>query len=127
MTKTLTEQWKDGTLPEGYYYVKCVFYDDISIFHLDYEVGVDGLLPVKEVLAEVPSYEELNITDEQIENLQKMCEDECSRRCRLEEQLAIATKALKEYTKPAMWELDGFCYMDADTAINALKEIKEVK
>ena len=45
----------------------------------------------------------------------------------LEKQLAIATKALKEYTKPAMWELDGFCYMDADTAINALKEIEEVK
>lgn len=32
---------------------------------------------------------------EQVLNLQKMVEDECSRRCELERKLAIATKALK--------------------------------
>ena len=45
----------------------------------------------------------------------------------LEKKLAIAVKALKKYTIPAMWEMDGFCYMDADTAIEALKEIEGVK
>lgn len=33
---------------------------------------------------------------EQVLNLQKMVEDECSRRCKLEEQLRIAINALEE-------------------------------
>lgn len=58
MTKTLTEQWRKGTLTEGYYYTKGAFDDDIYISHLDYEIEEDKRLPVEEVLAPVPSYDE---------------------------------------------------------------------
>lgn len=39
------------------------------------------------------------------------------------QQLAIATKALREYADPEIWEMDGFCYKDRCIAEQALKEI----
>ena len=60
---------------------------------------------------------------EQVLNLQKMVEDECSRRCeletkcnQLEKKLKIATKALKKYMT--------FCRHPAE---EALKEMEGVK
>ena len=59
MTKTLTEQWKDGTLPRGCYYISFletdknpIIYnvDDFSIKYCQWHW--------EEVLAPVPSYEE---------------------------------------------------------------------
>lgn len=41
--------------------------------------------------------------------------------------LKIAVNALKKYARPEMWEMDGFSYMDAETAKNALKEIEVLK
>ena len=59
MTKTLTEQWREGKLSDGYYYIKGAFDDDIYISHLDYEIEEDKRLPVEEVVAPVPSYQQL--------------------------------------------------------------------
>lgn len=62
MTKTLTEQWKDGTLPRGGYYIKLLDgsikqtnYDNISkVFDTElFQYSVS----VKEVLAPVPDYQ----------------------------------------------------------------------
>ena len=72
MTKTLTEQWREGTLPDGYYYTKGAFDDDIYISHLDYEIEEDKRLPVEEVLAPVPSYEEYKELVSKTDKLEKM-------------------------------------------------------
>lgn len=110
MTKTLTEQWRDGTLPLGTYYILNIYGDE----EIDMSVAVGELwnnTDLKEVLAPVPSYDEykqlVSNSDEspteQVLNLQNMVEDECSRRCeletkcsQLEKKIAIATKALKD-------------------------------
>ena len=61
MSKTLTEQWREGTLPEGYYYTK--LNDDNGTIDMDY-CWDDGCFQdhfdnmVEEVLAPVPTYEE---------------------------------------------------------------------
>ena len=66
MTKTLTEQWREGTLPDGEYYVKTTRYKDVKWY-----LAMAGVLwydmynpiykdEVVEVLAPVPSYEENN-------------------------------------------------------------------
>lgn len=60
---------------------------------------------------------------EQVLNLQKMVEDECSRRCELERKLAIATKALKRI----LYERDERAIGDyLWIANNALKEMENV-
>ena len=46
---------------------------------------------------------------------------------KLKKQLTIATKALKEYADPRIWEMDGFCYKDGDIARKALKEMEGIK
>lgn len=73
MTKTLTEQWREGTLPAGEYYVKDSngveidgYYPENSwergfINHSKYEV--------EEVLAPVPTYEEYKNMDVEIDKL----------------------------------------------------------
>ena len=59
---------------------------------------------------------------EQVLNLQKMVEDECSRRCELERKLDIATKALKRI----FYERDERAVGDyLWIASNALKEMEE--
>lgn len=62
MTKDLTEQWKNGELPEGYYYVRdgnnmIAEYLD-GYFYNDGEPMTSFSGGVDEVLAEVPSYDE---------------------------------------------------------------------
>lgn len=49
----LTEQWKKGELPEGFYYVKCDWSDEVEIRYV--HNGVDDW---KAIFAEVPSYDE---------------------------------------------------------------------
>lgn len=68
MTKTLTEQWRDGTLPEGYYYIRWSFnIDDDPSYMIDFydrENFVGGAFINKqrkfidEVMCAVPSYDE---------------------------------------------------------------------
>ena len=68
MTKTLTEQWKDGKLPENTYYVQfiCGRYG-IYEFEQFKGFGFDNdLAYIKEVLAPVPSYDEYKRLQEQL-------------------------------------------------------------
>ena len=63
MTKSLTEKWKDGELPEGEYFAITTWSDEIhklyfeGDYFLDTEVPLDNSVIV-EVLAPVPSYDE---------------------------------------------------------------------
>lgn len=67
MTKSLTEQWKNGKLPVGEYYIKTKRWgcdgkwhynrkEDVDYFDGDWRFYQD--YSVKEVLAPVPSYDE---------------------------------------------------------------------
>lgn len=49
----LTDKWKKGELLEGFYYVKCDWSDEVEIRYV--HNGVDDW---KEIVAEVPSYDE---------------------------------------------------------------------
>lgn len=110
MTKTLTEQWREGTLPDGYYYID---YDTQQrIFEIEDGCATYQGLPAEtyflndvcliKVVAPVPSYEEYTELVSKTEQLEK--------------RLAIATKALKEYMT--------FCRHPAE---EALKEMEGVK
>lgn len=146
MTKTLTEQWKDGTLPLGTYYILNINGDE----EIDRSVAVGELwnnTDLKEVLAPVPSYDEwqselasndellnvqkrlekkvhiLNEANMQLENELGHFADLSKKVERLQKQLHIATKALKDVAYL-------YIYTDKDlstVANNALKEIEEVK
>ena len=60
MKKTLTEQWREGTLSMGYYYVsKPTRYGGEAIKYLDDDCSFGlGEDIIHEVLAPVPSYDE---------------------------------------------------------------------
>ena len=107
MTKTLTEQWRKGKLPEGYYYIKGAFDDDIYISHLDYEIEEDKRLPVEEVLAPVPSYDEykeltqrvgrLELDNEVLEDVVQECNKRGLENKKLQEQLKEANEVISIY------------------------------
>ena len=112
MIKTLTEQWRDGTLLRGGYYIKLL---DGSIKQTDYDNISKTFdteyfrynVSVKEVLAPVPSYDEYK----------KLV----SKTDKLEKKLAIATKALKEINKNYRFTVAQ------DVVYKALKEMEGVK
>jgi len=125
MTKSLTEQWREGTLSMGYYYVstppsyggeKIKYLDDDCCFGLDDDI-------IQKVLAPVPSYDEYKELVSKTEQLEK--------------QLAIATKALKYYAECKHINLDLISvpddcadfevFEDGEHARQALKEIEVVK
>ena len=72
MSKELTEKLENGKLERGYYYAKGCDYSDDDIYYFDEIIEVDdGLVSysgkdVDEVLAPVPSYEELQKLKEQL-------------------------------------------------------------
>lgn len=73
MTKTLTEQWCEGTLPDGFYYVVSKWSGKIEIN--DYYDGCWQCLKeeyIKEVVATVPSYDEYKRLVRKTDKLEKM-------------------------------------------------------
>lgn len=142
MTKTLTEQWKNGELDEGYYYVKTKWKTSDNKCHYDKKEGmyfynkdfncfdVIDDEQVAEVLAPVPSYEKWKEISESEDQAHAHLQDEREKNMCLEEsvrvlskQLAIATKALKDVAYL-------YIYTDKDlstVANNALKEMEGVK
>lgn len=97
MTKSLTEKWKDGELPEGTYYVMflCGRYGTYE-FEKFKGFGFDNdLAYIKEVLAPVPSYDEYKKMDSELKEL--ACKnDSLSMECgKLQEQLKEANKVVK--------------------------------
>ena len=114
MTKTLTEQWREGTLPDGKYYIK-LEPNFTERYDVGYSEGGDFVLynieDIEEVLAPVPDYKmfqlligEQKFTEEMLENiinirteeLLKLNAEYIKRVKKLEKKLAIATKALKD-------------------------------
>ena len=71
MTKTLTEQWRNGTLEENMYYVKLpeeiIIANIYQLKQLDLVNDADEI----EVLAPVPSYDEYKRLQEQIKDYEK--------------------------------------------------------
>ena len=124
MTKSLTEQWHDGKLKRGCYFIKLygetelvACYNDIcDTFHTDIGTYTTS---VKEVLAPVPSYDKVKEMSQKIERLEldnealEMALNEgkeinaelVSKTEQLEKQLEIATKALKE-TKDSLLKIE---------------------
>lgn len=132
MTKTLTEQWREGTLPEGYYYVlyadqsdnypSCDTedYDDIDYWNgCEWHYDND---PVVEVLGPVPSYDEWKQAKE---NLDKngTWYTELSYKL-LEKKLEIALEVLGII---AMHSKDTVDAVQAACAISQIKEMEGVK
>lgn len=76
MTKTLTEQWREGKLEEGYYYIRWSFNIDdepsymIDFFDTEYFAGGAFINKqrkfIDEVMSVVPSYEEYKRLQEQL-------------------------------------------------------------
>lgn len=50
---SLTDKWKQGKLPEGFYYVRCAWSDEVEIRYV--HNGVDEW---QEIVAEVPTFDE---------------------------------------------------------------------
>ena len=105
MSKTLTEQWRNGTLHDGYYYVK--FPEEgveiVNTYMLK-QLCLVRDADKSEVLDPVPTYDEYK---------------------RLQKRIEISTKALKEiqeYTKE--YSLPSYTGM---LCHKALKEMKGVK
>ena len=117
MSKELTEQWRNGTLKTGDYYIttKGLGIDDVLIGFYEGELQQFDCFcncSIKEVLAPVPSYDEyvklvsktyelvqkIHILNEQNTKLYNELCDEIKKNNILGKRLAIATKALKEIT-----------------------------
>lgn len=78
MTKTLTEQWCEGTLERGYYYYKTKADEKVvgyqcSSLKFPYDYNNNTIDTVKEVLSAVPSYDEykqlVSKTDELVQKM----------------------------------------------------------
>ena len=114
MTKTLTEQWREGTLPRGAYYVNRL--GEVRIYLVTYEDD-KNTHEIYEVLAPVPSYDEYQLLKKEIDSLKEQIHsmlftddvvqeryDKAVQKMHiLEKRLAIATTALKEYAEEGNW------------------------
>ena len=121
MTKTLTEQWKDGELPNGNYYTICYMGWSFQTYPciLYYSRNMPFSANVKEVLAAVPSYDEFVQQRDFVKDHQKVLIENMN----LKRKLEIATKALEKYT-----ETETYDWVDAQVvAQKALKEMEGVK
>ena len=143
MTKTLTEQWREGTLEQRYYYVKYFGNGQKPFVEIELKNFLLDLVKVKdkdkiEVLAPVPSYDEYKELVSNSDKLEKRLEVSEKEHYRTLEQLRIATGALRE-TKEKLLHvelsgLDGdnrqkmYDLMFEDGVIDkALKEMEGVK
>ena len=77
MTKSLTEQWKDGKLDYGWYYIEVYWGAGYDIVFDNYnkttgEFADFGKKQIANVLAPVPSYNEYKRLQERNEKLEKM-------------------------------------------------------
>lgn len=153
MIKTLTEQWIERTLTEGYYYIRWSFdIDDEPSYMIDFydrENFVGGAFINKqhkfidEVMCAVPIYDEyeqlvsnsdellqkIHILNEQnIKQYNELCE-EIKKNNILEKRLAIATKSLERYSKDDYYSEAGGRSVNPypHIARKALKEMEGVK
>ena len=127
MTKSLTKQWRDGTLPDDTYYWKVgkenwiannyEMYDYTKVYDVN-KIKCLAPVPVYDVWKNI--HEQWKVAIPQIERLKK--------------QLDIAIKALKEYADRTNWSegnfmcvYNGECFADEEFVTRALKEMEGVK
>ena len=137
MTKTLTKQWREGTLKSGNYYTVCYkgWSGETFPCNLYYSERIGFDANVKEVLAPVPSYDEWKELDDELKELATKNDTLAMENGRLQEKLAIATKALKEYSVSDNWfmeDSEGKCWSFNKQypwriGFKALKEMEGVK
>lgn len=106
MTKTLTEQWREGTLKSGHYYIRSGFGTYVETRYLC-ESFFEGNI---EVLSAVPSYDEYKQL--------------VSKTDKLEKKLEIALEVLGII---AMHSKDPVDAVQAACAISQIKEMEGVK
>ena len=128
MKKTLTEQWREGTLNGGYYYLKMkdgnIFIDHTEYIFWAHEIRWEtkDSSYVKEVLAPVPIYDEykeltqrvgrLELDNEVLEDVVQECNKRGLENKKLQEQLKEANKLLKTAgygSKEKMFPLPYVC------------------
>ena len=120
MTKTLTEQWREGKIKEGYYYT--LLNTDSKMIEINY-CWDDGCFQdycdnmIDEVLAPVPSYDEFVQQRDFVKDHLKVLIENMN----LKRKLEIATKALNDILN------DGDDYWDKDKAQEALTKMEGVK
>lgn len=98
----LTEQWRKGELPDGWYWVKkktCEEYIDKVYFW--YDTFIDGDVPldndkVIEVLAHVPSYEEWQALNGNMDSTMQTNKALCKKLAELKELLRECRNSLEE-------------------------------
>lgn len=125
MTKTLTEQWREGKLKTGWYYTK---HDDGKIYiWLCFKDDCSYIEnpEVREILGPVPDYYDCKglIYDSiNLANARKRIDELVSKTDKLEKKLEISTKALSDIE-------DGYSEATGagQTARKALKEMEGVK
>lgn len=149
--KTLTEQWREGKLPAGMYYIKAdgvVAEAKLSRYNYFYNLphgnGHEANKKVEEVLAPVPSYDEYcnlvfqaNKPKNPLSDVMMCYDTEREKKVvePLQKKLAIATKALKEYSVSDNWfmeDSEGKCWSFNKQypwriGFKALKEMEGVK
>ena len=105
MTKTLTEQWKNGELDYGYYYLQTkdgerridrTTCDIVSSIYLWTQTDKNY---IQEVLAPVPSYSEFQALKDNCEFTHTRLKGTHQKIDQLEKKLEIATNALDEYKR----------------------------
>lgn len=93
MTKTLTEQWREGTLPDGKYYIK-LEPNFTERYDVGYSEGGDFVLynieDIEEVLSPVPSYDETRELTQKVGRLELDSEAQDQVIQRLQKQLKEA-------------------------------------
>lgn len=130
MTKTLTEQWRDGTLKGGIYYL--LLKDGTTVTdETVYIVGEKQLRWhcssfdfVKEVLAPVPSYDKWKQAKENIDKNGTWYTERSYKL--IEKKLDIAVNALEWYSDYTNSTKGVFNMKPEKEAQEALKQIKEL-
>ena len=74
MTKTLTEQWSEGTLPFGAYYVNYQYNNRVWLYKYRNQTP-ENTIGLFEVVAPVPSYDHFSQLVKKVERLQEQLKE----------------------------------------------------
>ena len=108
--KSLTEQWKDGELGKGFYYIKTRWFGCDNKWHYNKEQDIDYLDSdgewcsvandsVVEIIGDVPSYDEWKELDDELKELATKNDTLAMKNGRLREQLNEANEVIKKYRR----------------------------
>ena len=117
MTKTLTEQWREGTLPRGAYYVNRL--GEVRIYLVTYEDN-KNTHEIYEVLAPVPSYSEYQALKDNCETIHNCYKGANEKIKQLQEQLKEAVDFIEELSDAC--DLEGILYPQQREKLEAIEK-----